>query len=94
MKTMIKLCNNQCIHHGDFNLKIISQELITEDKEMSEYKTDTIKENTVEKNQLTVTQADPEYCEFCFLSFGSQEKRIHKNGKIVHERCATRLEPI
>ncbi|MFW6136764.1 MAG: hypothetical protein ACOC5U_01685 [Candidatus Aminicenantaceae bacterium] len=35
------------------------------------------------------TVSDPiDYCEVCYIAFGSQEYRIKKNGKTVHVDCA------
>lgn len=34
------------------------------------------------------------YCEVCFIAFGSQEKRIHFDGKAVHPDCAKKVKSI
>jgi hypothetical protein len=55
---------------------------------------DHLREFSKEKPELTEepqneNKTEPvEYCEVCFLSFGSQEPRIKKNDKTVHIDCA------
>jgi hypothetical protein len=38
--------------------------------------------------------APPTYCDVCFIAFGSQEKRIHFDGKAVHSDCAKKVKSI
>ena len=40
-------------------------------------------ENKTTKND----DAPPEYCDACFIAFGSQEKRILKDQKKFHPDC-------
>ena len=32
-----------------------------------------------------------EFCAVCFLTFGSQEKRVFEGDKVAHSRCERRL---
>lgn len=41
-----------------------------------------------EEPQSDVEPTQSEYCEVCFISFGSQEPRLQKKGKTVHIDCA------
>jgi len=48
-----------------------------------------LKEKPLSVNDTQSKEAGPkEYCEICFISFGSQEPRLQKNGKTVHIDCA------
>jgi hypothetical protein len=31
-----------------------------------------------------------EFCEACFITFGSREQRVFKDGKVLHPHCARR----
>ena len=33
-----------------------------------------------------------DYCDVCFIAFGSQEKRIRMGGNVVHPDCANKAE--
>jgi hypothetical protein len=33
-----------------------------------------------------------DYCDVCFIAFGSQEKRIHMGKNVVHPDCAKKKE--
>lgn len=46
------------------------------------------KPEKVRESQNTEDIEKKDYCEVCFISFGSQEPRIKKNNKIVHIDCA------
>jgi hypothetical protein len=33
-----------------------------------------------------------DYCDLCFIAFGSQEKRIHMGKNVVHPDCADKAK--
>lgn len=46
------------------------------------------KENEFKKN----SDVSFDYCDVCFIAFGSQEKRIYKDKKVVHIDCAKKAK--
>ncbi len=47
-----------------------------------------VEENGIRKN----SNAPLDYCDVCFIAFGSQEKRIQMDEKIVHPDCANKAK--
>ncbi len=61
-----------------------------EDLQMNEFESDRSSKKSSDNNEIKGDQAFLEYCEVCFIAFGSQEPRIYKKSKVVHEDCAKR----
>ncbi len=45
-------------------------------------------ENGIRKN----SDVPLDYCDVCFIAFGSQEKRIYLDEKVVHPDCANKIK--
>ena len=58
---------------------------------MKGQKSDILLNNKSGINKTKAAQTSLEYCNVCFIAFGSQERRIYKNRKAVHEDCAKRV---
>lgn len=58
--------------------------------EMNEHESDRFLNDRSDNNKIKVAQAPLEYCDVCFIAFGSQEPRVYKDSKVVHEDCAKR----
>lgn len=57
---------------------------------MNEIKRDELS-NGSEKNGIRKNSDGPlDYCDVCFIAFGSQEKRIYMGENIVHPDCANK----
>ena len=49
--------------------------------------------NTELKRETIKNSADLlEYCKFCFIALGSQEKRIYINKNVAHPDCAKKTK--
>ena len=90
--TVIRLKINQNVQHGEFNIEVMNKDLQLDEEEMRELKMDKSKSKEEGSDLSSATQGAVEYCESCFLAFGSQEQRVNVKGKTVHENCAQRLE--
>jgi hypothetical protein len=49
--------------------------------------------NVLEENGIRKSSDVPlDYCDICFIAFGSQEKRIQMDEKVVHLDCAKKAK--
>ena len=48
-----------------------------------------LKENGIRNN----SDGSPDYCDICFIAFGSQEKRIFMGKNVFHPDCANKAKP-
>jgi len=59
---------------------------------MNEFERDEFS-NVSEVNGIRRNSDAPlDYCDVCFIAFGSQEKRIHLGKNVVHPDCANKAE--
>jgi hypothetical protein len=59
---------------------------------MNKFKRDKFSRASTERDIIENYDSPLEYCDGCFIAFGSQEKRIYKSEKKFHLDCETRAE--
>jgi len=59
---------------------------------MNKLETVKFSKESSEKKIMKNNDAPLEYCDACFIAFGSQEKRIFKGRKKLHLECAARAK--
>jgi len=59
---------------------------------MNKFETANISNESSEKEILIYCDDSLEYCDVCFIAFGSQEKRIYELRKKFHTDCTTRAK--
>lgn len=59
---------------------------------MNKVETENFSTESLEKEILIYRDDSLEYCDVCFIAFGSQEKRIYERRKIFHSDCKARAK--
>lgn len=57
---------------------------------MKKLETDKFQIESKEREIIENFDASTEYCDRCFIAFGSQENRIYKDRKKFHKDCESR----
>ena len=59
---------------------------------MNKFETENFSNESSEKEILINSDDYLEYCDVCFIAFGSQEKRIYERQKKFHVDCEARAK--
>lgn len=59
---------------------------------MNEFKEDEFSNGSVGNRMKRNSDDSLDYCDVCFIAFGSQEKRIYIGENVVHPDCANRAK--
>lgn len=59
---------------------------------MSKFETEKFSNESSEKEIIKNSDDHIEYCDVCFIAFGSQERRIYKRQKKFHLDCMARTK--
>jgi hypothetical protein len=54
---------------------------------MNEFERDEYSNDSEENRIRKISEGPLDYCDVCFIAFGSQEKRIYMGENVVHPDC-------
>ena len=60
--------------------------------EMNNFKRDKFSNAPSEKEIIKNYDISSQYCDVCFIAFGSQEKRVFMDGKVAHLDCGNKVK--
>ncbi len=63
-----------------------------EDRTMNEFERNEYSNDSDEKGIRKISDGPVDYCDVCFIAFGSQEKRICLGENVVHPDCANKAK--